>query len=169
MKRIKIEIKWAIIFVIISLLWMVLEKLVGLHSVQIDKQMYLTNLFAIPAIIIYVLALKDKKKKDYKGQMSYKQAFISGLIITTIVALFAPLTQWIISTVITPEYFQNVISYSVESGYHKTLEKAKAHFNLKNYMVQSVIGAFIMGVITSAIVAFFVRSKSIVKPAPNNV
>jgi len=160
MKIIRLEIKWALIFVTMSLLWMLLEKLVGLHSTHIDKHMYWTNLFAIPAIIVYVLALKEKKKKDYNGQMTYKQGFISGLIITAIVTLFSPLTQWIVSTVITPEYFPNVIAHSVEIGYHKSLEEAEAYFNLKNYIVQSVIGAITMGVITSAIVAFFVRTKA---------
>lgn len=158
MEKIKLEIKWAFIFIAMSLLWMLLEKLVGLHSIHIDKHMYLTNLFAIPAIVVYVLALKDKKKQ-YKGQLSYKQGFISGLIITLIVALFAPFTQWIISTIITPEYFPNVIEYSIESGFHSSLEEAEAYFNLNKYMVQSVIGALIMGIITSGIVAFFVRTK----------
>jgi len=158
MEKIKLEIKWAFIFIAMSLFWMLLEKLVGLHSIHIDKHMYLTNLFAIPAIVVYVLALKDKKKQ-YKGQMSYKQGFISGLIITLIVALFAPFTQWIISTIITPEYFPNVIEYSIESGFHSSLEEAEAYFNLNKYMVQSVIGALIMGIITSGIVAFFVRTK----------
>ena len=160
MKNTKTEIKWALIFVVMSLLWMLLEKLVGLHSTHIDKHMYLTNLYAIPAIVVYVLALKDKKKKDYNGQMTYKQGFISGLIITVIVALFAPLTQWITSTIITPEYFPNVIAYSIETGYHKSLEEAQAYFNLKNYIVQSVVGAIVMGVVTSAIVAIFVRTKA---------
>ena len=158
--KIKTEIKWALIFVGMSLLWMVLEKLVGLHGTHIDKHMYLTNLFAIPAIVVYVLALKDKKNKDYKGEMTYKQGLVSGLIITAIVALFAPLTQWITSTWITPEYFPNVIAYSVESGYYTSLEEAEAYFNLENYMFQSVVGAIVMGVLTSAIVAFFVRTKS---------
>ena len=160
MKNTKTEIKWALIFVVMSLLWMLLEKLVGLHSTHIDKHMYLTNLYSIPAIVVYVLALKDKKKKDYNGQMTYKQGFISGLIITVIVALFAPLTQWITSTIITPEYFPNVIAYSIETGYHKSLEEAQAYFNLKNYIVQSVVGAIVMGVVTSAIVAIFVRTKA---------
>jgi len=71
MSNLKIEIKWAIIFSVIGLMWMVLEKLVGLHSTHIDKHMYLTNLFAIPAIIVMVLALKDKKRVFYKGLMSY--------------------------------------------------------------------------------------------------
>lgn len=158
--KIRIELKWALIFVGMSLLWMVLEKLAGLHSTHIDKHMYLTNLFAIPAIVVYVLALKEKKKIDYKGEMTYKQGFVSGLIITAIVALFSPLTQWITSTLITPEYFPNVIAHSVETGFHSSLEEAEAYFNLENYIFQSFVGAIIMGVITSAIVAFFVRTKS---------
>ncbi|WP_300487009.1 DUF4199 domain-containing protein [Flavobacterium sp.] len=160
MAKFKIEIKWAFIFITMSLLWMVLEKLCGLHSTHIDKQQYLTLLFIIPAVWIYFLALKDKKIHYYKGVMSYKQGFISGLIVTLIVALFSPLTQWIISCVITPEYFPNVIEYSLKTGYHKTREAAEAYFSLENYIKQSVIGALMMGIVTTAIVAFFVRSKN---------
>lgn len=155
----KIEIKWAFIFITMSLLWMVLERAVGLHDVHLDKHLYLTNLFAIPAVLVYVLALKDKRDSFYGGKMSYVQGFVSGLIISLIVALFSPLTQWIISTVITPHYFDNVIELSVETGYYKTLEEAQSHFNLKNYMKQSAIGALGMGVVTSGIVAFFTKSK----------
>ena len=160
MKSIGLEIKWAFIFIGMSLLWMLLEKLLGLHSTHIDKHMYLTNLFAIPAILLYVLALKDKKKNYYQGQMTYKQGFISGLIISIIVMVFAPLTQWVTSTVITPEYFPNVIAHSLETGYFTSREEAEAYFNLKNYMVQSTIWSLIMGVVTTAVVALFVRTKS---------
>lgn len=156
-----IEIKWAFIFIVMSLLWMVLERAVGLHDVHLDKHLYLTNLFVIPAVWVYVLALKDKKNNFFGGKMNYKQGFISGLIITVIVALFSPLTQWIISTVITPHYFENVIKLSVETGYLKTVEEAEAQFNLSNYMKQSAIGALVMGLVTSAVVAFFVKTKSL--------
>ena len=160
MQAIRTEIKWAFIFIVMSLLWMLLEKLSGLHSTHIDMHMYLTNLFAIPAIIVYVMALKDKKKTDFSGQMSYKQGFVSGLIMTLIITVFAPLTQWITSTVITPEYFPNVIEHSLETGYYATLEEAEAFFNLKNYMIQSTIFTFVMGIVTTAVVAIFVRTKS---------
>jgi hypothetical protein len=156
-----IEIKWAFIFIVMSLLWMVLERAVGLHDVHLDKHLYLTNLFIIPAVWVYVLALKDKKNNFFGGKMNYKQGFISGLIITVIVALFSPFTQWIISTVITPHYFENVIKLSVETGYLKTVEEAEAQFNLSNYMKQSAIGALVMGLVTSAVVAFFVKTKSL--------
>ena len=155
MKNIKIEIKWAIIFIIMSLLWMVLEKLFGLHGKYIDYHLYLTNLFAIPAIWVMVLALKDKKKKFYNGNMSYKQGLISGIIISVIIALISPLTQWIISYVITPEYFPNVIKRSVEIGYFKTTAEAEANFNYQNYAIQSSVFALIMGVVTTAIAMIF--------------
>ena len=40
-----------------------------------------------------------------------------------------------------------------------TEEVAKNAFNLKSYIIQATMGAFIMGLITSVIVAFFTKSK----------
>ena len=159
MKKLKIEIKWAIIFSIMGLLWMLLEKLCGLHGKYIDYHLYLTNLFSIPAIIVMVLALKDKKKSFYGGQMDYKQGLISGIILSFIIALISPLTQWITSYIITPEYFPNVIKRSVEIGYFKTTAEAEANFNYQNYAIQGAIGALIMGIITTAIAMIFIRTK----------
>lgn len=159
MKNVKIEIKWAIIFSVIGLLWMVLEKLCGLHGKYIDYHLYLTNLFAIPAIIVMVMALKDKKKNFYNGQMNYKQGLISGIILSAIIALLSPLTQWITSFVITPEYFPNVIKRSVEIGYFKTTAEAAANFNYQNYAIQGAIGALVMGIATTAIAMIFIRTK----------
>lgn len=160
MKNLKLELKWAIIFVIMSLAWMVLEKLCGLHGKYIDYHLYLTNLFAIPAIWVMVLALKDKKKNHYNGNMSYKQGLISGIFISIFIALMSPLSQWVISYIITPEYFPNVIKRSVEIGYFKTTAEAEAQFNYPNYAKQSAIGALVMGVLTSAIAMLFIRTKS---------
>lgn len=159
MKKYKIELKWAVIFMVVLLLWMVAEKLVGLHDEHLELQQYLTMLYVIPAIWMYVLALKDKKKNFYNGKMTYKQGFVTGFIISLVVTVFSPLNQWIISEIITPEYFQNVIEYSLETGYHKNKADAEAQFNLKTYIIQSTIWALVMGIVTSAIVALFVKSK----------
>jgi hypothetical protein len=160
MKTISIEIKWALIFSAVTLFWMTGEKVAGLHDKYIDYHVYLTNLFAIPAIIMMVLALREKKKQVYNGKMTYRQGLISGIIISAIIALLGPLTQWITSYVITPEYFPNVIKRSVELGYYKTTEEAAANFNYKNYAIQSSIGAIIMGIATTAIAMIFIRSKN---------
>lgn len=139
-----------------SLVWMWLEKIVGLHSQHIDKHALYTNFFAIPAIIIVVFALLDKRKNYYKGFMSYKQGFITGLLITAIIIVLAPLSQYITLEIITPEYFQNIIKYSVDTG-KMTLAEAEKYFCMQNYIIQSLFGAAIMGIITSALVAIFTK------------
>ena len=150
MEKIKIELKWALIFSVAGLLWMVLEKVTGLHDKYLDYQMYLTNLFAIVAVWLFVLALKDKKRNFYGGTITYKQGFVSGLLLTVFIALLSPLTQWITSYVITPEYFPNVIKRSVELGYYKTTAEAAAQFNYTNYATQGFLFALVIGVITLA-------------------
>ena len=132
----------------------------GWHGENIASHMIMTNIFAVFAIAVYVFALLEKRRVHYQGIMSWKEGFLSGLIMTLIITLLTPFSQLIVHYVISPEYFPNVIKYSVENGYYNSLEEAQDYFNLNNYLLQSAIGALIMGVITSAIVAIFVRRKN---------
>ena len=156
LKKISIEIKWAFIFIAMTLVWMMLERIAGLHDTYIDKHPIFTNFIAIPAIAVYVFALLNKRKKFYNNKMTYVQGLISGLIITFIISIFSPVTQLITSYIITPHYFSNVIDYSVSNGL-MTQEAAEAYFNIKSYIVQGLMGATIMGAVTAAIVAIFTR------------
>tara|TARA_R110002020_G_scaffold341591_2_gene556160 strand:+ start:614 stop:1090 length:477 start_codon:yes stop_codon:yes gene_type:complete len=158
MGSVKIELKWAVVFTIIGLVWMYFEKLMGWHDEHIDQHYIFTNLFAIIAIALYVLALLDKRNNYYGGIITYKHAFLSGLILTAFITIWAPLSQYITSTIITPYYFDKVIDYTVENGL-KSRQEAESYFNLENYIWQSVIGALIMGIITSALVSIFIRRK----------
>lgn len=163
MKQVRIEIKWAIIFVLMQLVWMLMERLTGLHDVNIDKHATFTNLIAIPAVLVYLLALLDKRKRDYNGKMGYKQGVIAGLIITAFVTLLSPLSQAITSLVITPDYFTNVIQYAVDSG-KMTLVEATEYFTLKNYIIQGLIYTPVMGIVTTLIVAIFtIRKRAVNK------
>lgn len=152
----RIEIKWAIIFTAMMLLWMLGERLTGLHGEHIDQHYIYTNFVAIPAILIYVLALRDKRKNFYHGTMTYQQGFLTGLIMTVFITLLTPLTQYIISEIISPGYFTNAIDYAIETE-NMTPQKAKDFFNLKSYILQATIGAFVMGLVTTAVVAIFMR------------
>ncbi len=151
-----IEIKWAIIFTIMMLLWMVVEKMSGLHDIYIADHALYSTFVAIPAIAIYVIALLDKRKNSYNGRMTYQQGFVTGFIITIFITLLTPLTQYITSTVISPDYFANVIEYAVDNNI-MTREAAEAEFNLNNYLIMATVGSFVMGTITSLIVAIFTR------------
>ena len=152
-----LEIKWGLIFAGVALLWMVFEKWMGWHDEGIDKHATYTLFFFPVAILIYVLALREKRQQ-LGGAMSWKEGFISGLIIAVVVALLSPLSQYIVHTFISPEYFENIITYSVDNNL-TTQEEAEAYFNLVSYMRQGFIGALIAGLFTSAVVALILRTK----------
>ena len=158
MQKYLTEIRWGFIFTAVMLLWMWGEQLVGLHGRHIAQHATYTNLFAIPAILVYVLALRQKKQRDYNGIMSWKQGMQAGLLITLVVVLLSPAAQWLTNKVVSPNYFLNMQAYVVTEGM-MSAERAAEYFSLNNYMLQSVIGAAIMGVLTSVIVAFFLRTK----------
>lgn len=155
--KFKLEVKWGILFVLMSLLWMLFEKAMGWHGANIEDQRYFTNLFAIPAIAVYILAFRDRRKSE-AGPMQWKHGFLFGLGMTIVITLFSPLSQWIVSEIISPEYFPNVIDYVVSHG-EMTQEAAEDYFSLSNYIIQSTVFALLMGLITSAIVALFIRKK----------
>lgn len=156
MRTFATEIRWGVYFTGMTLGWMLMEKLTGLHSTHIDRHATLTNLVAIPAIALYVFALRSKRDNDLGGTMSYRQALVSGAIISAVVMVLSPLTQLITSKVITPDYFPNAIAHVVATG-QMSQEAAEGYFNLKNYIVQGLIGAPVMGLLTTAIVGLFVK------------
>lgn len=158
MKKFQIEIKWGILFILSGLIWMVLEKSLGWHDELLDQHATYTMFYAPIAIALYVLALRDKKKTDYQRKMTYLQGLISGLLLTLVVVILTPLSQYISHEYISPEYFPNIRKLSVEKG-QMTQEEAEMHFSLMSYIQQSLIFAAFMGVLTSAIVAIFTRSK----------
>jgi hypothetical protein len=158
MKQISVEIKWAVIFIIMQLLWMFMEKLTGLHSEHIDKHPVYTNLVAIPSILVYFFALTDKRKRYFGGLMNYKQGLLTGLIISVIVTLLVPLTLYITLYFITPDFFSNAINYSVTFGKSTQLE-AEKYFSFSNYLIQSLVFTPVAGVLTSLLVAVFTRRK----------
>lgn len=166
MKKFKIEFKWAVIMSIIFLAWMTLEKQLGFHDEKIKWQIFFTMLIIFPNFLLYYLALSDKKKNYYNGEMSWKQGFISGVVVSFIVVIFSPITQFITHEFITPNYFDKLITLSVESK-RLTLEEAKNYFNLTAYIWQSISGGLSFGIVIGAIVAYILKTKttdSTIKP-----
>lgn len=157
MQKIALELKWAVVFVVAGLVWMLLERLSGLHSTRIEWHPVVTNFFIVVAVAVYWLALKEKRK-SLGGTITFKQAFFSGLLITLFVTLLTPIWQYINCVIISPNYFKNVTAYSVE---HKLMnaEAAADYFSLKNYIIQSTIFAPVAGIITSLLIALIVSRK----------
>jgi hypothetical protein len=88
--------------------------------------------------------------------MTYLQGFVTGIWISLFVTLLTPITQYITSYWISPEYFDNMIEFSVSQG-KMNQEEAESFFNFNSYLLQSTLFAPVAGIVTSAIVAIFTR------------
>lgn len=158
MNKIKIELKWAIIFTTFTLVWWLLEKTLGWHDENIANHLWLTFFFSIFVIFMYVLAIREKRRRHYNKTITWKQAFLSGLLLSAFAAALSPLAQYITHNYITPEFFVSVKESSITHNL-MTIESANHYFSLTGYMYRSVIAYLVGGSIVSALVGLLLRRK----------
>lgn len=159
MNRFAYEIKWGAIFTACSILWMAFEKSMGWHDAFIEKQATYSMFFGLIAIAVYVLALLDKKKQHYAGSMNWTQGFLSGLVLTVVIAILTPLSLYAGLTSVSPEFLTNMKNLAISKG-SMSPEAAETFYGMQGYIMSSVFFALSTGVVTSAVVALFVRSKT---------
>lgn len=162
MKDIKIEIRWALLFTLISMIWMFVEvNFLNWHDKYISSQfgnhfLILIILFAV----VYYFALREKRNQYYKRKITWKQAFLSGCVISVIVALLSPLAEYFNYHYLSPQYFDHMIAYQTEKASHPmTLEAAKDFFNMKSFLIQGIFTSFSFGFLVSLLLALVVRTK----------
>lgn len=157
MYKFRIEIKWALILMIVSLAWVGMENRAGLHGSRIDQQMKYSYIYGAVAFIIYVMALRDKKYNFYNGLMNWQQGFISGVILSFIIALFSPVSQMIVHKIIAPSYLQNAIEHGVSMGGNE--EFLRSYYNLKAQIIYAFVESLSFGMIASALISYFIRKR----------
>lgn len=160
MNRYKIEIKWATLFSLTFMLWNLAEKLLGLHDAQILNHATVSYFFIIVVFAYYVIALYDKKKNYFANNMNWSQGFVTGCYLSLFICIQSPLTHYINLNLISPDFFKNAIAYVTEAKL-MTPVAAQEYFNLKSYMIQGAFGNISFGIVTAAIVAYFLRTKQI--------
>lgn len=161
MKKFAIEIKWGIRYFFAYLVWVYIEKMSGYYNEKIGDYLMYSMLFYFIAVFIYVFAIKDKKKNFFNDNMDWKQGCVTGIFITIVIAVLMPLCQIVIHKGMAPEFFPNMIENAVAKG--NKIENAKAYFNLSSYIFQGIFSALSFGVVISAIVAYFLQTKSLKK------
>lgn len=158
MSKFRTEFKWAIVFTLCALIWKYFEKMMGWHGEHVGKYVIYSLAFGIVAIPVYVFALRDKKATDYNGKMTWKEGFFSGLILSVIVATLSPVVNYVTFTSFSPDFYDNLIPIIVDGG-KMNLEEAQNYFNLTNTIRNGIFNDLSYGVVTGAIIAFFIKSK----------
>lgn len=157
MRKFSIELKWGIVLTVLSLLWSLLEKQMGLHDHQISKHMLYNMIFTFLAVPVYFLAIRDKKVNYFYNVMTWAQGFVSGAIISVVLALLSPLVTLFTYKVVSPLYFEKATQTALSKG--ATLANAQMYFNLESYMLQNAFTALSMGLVVSAGIALLLKNK----------
>lgn len=157
MKKFAIEIKWGIRYAFLWILWLFIEKSSGYYDTKISDHALYSMLFTFIILFVYYVSIKEKKNDFFKGIMTWKQGCVSGIVLTIVIAILTPFCQVIFHKAIAPEFFPNMIEYSISKG--NSAEMAKSYFNLSSYILQNIFGVLSLGVVISAIVALFLQTK----------
>lgn len=159
MKNFKIELRWGILFSLALMVWMLIEKNLGWHDEYIGEQLGY-HFISLPLLyaLVYYFALREKRESYYKGVLSWQRGVVSGIVISAVVALLSPLTQYFIYHFISPDYFQNIIAYQADNT-SMTQEGAEELFTMKFYIIQAIFSSLSMGIVISAILALFLKKK----------
>lgn len=158
MKNYTIEIKWAFRFTLLILAWAIGEKFAGFHDIHIDNYFYFDMLFAFPAVLFYILALKEKKKYFFNNEINWTQGFISGMALSVFITLLMPFALYVIYTSVSPNFFENIIQYKTENS-KTAVDTLQKTFNMKSFIFSETFSALSKGIITGALISFFIRTK----------
>lgn len=161
MKDFRTELRWGIIFSLVSMIWVYIEKnLLNWHDEHIAHQLgYHFIVTILLFFIFFYLGIKDKKKNYYKGRLTWKQGVVSGGMITVIIVLLSPLTVFFIYHYITPDYFEHMIAYQTgKELYPMEVAAARRSFNMTSFIINEVSTTFSFGIGISALLSLFLRT-----------
>lgn len=158
MKNYSIEIKWAIVYVIISFLWIFIQKSLGFFDSNIPGHVLFSLLIVLVLAPLFYFSQTDKKKNFLNNKMVWKQGFISGCLVIVMATIFVPVLSYVTYEIVAPDFFDKAIAFYTTSGKLNPVEAAE-QFNLKNAIIRGISDNLSFGISFSAIMAFFTKSK----------
>jgi hypothetical protein len=153
---IRIELRYAVLTSLLVLLWLIMEFEIGLQDKYVAFHPYISLLAFLIPVVTYRLAIREKIEEKY-GKLSFKQAFVSGLLMTFFCSILAVPIQIGFQKLVNPDFFETMITYTAQKS-HSTMEQAAQYFNPRNYIAEQVLYTFIIGTIISLILAFRMRT-----------
>lgn len=162
----KIEIKWSIIISVLNFVWLCAEYVTGLHSRYVDVLPYVTIFSIIIPIAGLNKAIREKRDRQYNGQISFWQSMQCGSIITVISAVLSIFSIIVYFKIVNPDYVAFMISHTAqkaaENGENisQATQNAAQFFNMKSYMQQSFAGTMFIGLTLTLLISIFIKKKS---------
>lgn len=158
MNNIGIQLKWAAIITAFSCIWAAIEKALGYHN-DFSNILAIAFVYYIILTFLWAFAFIDKKKSLGKNaEWEFKSALKFGLLLTALLTVLNPISQYIIYESISPDYFNNIIEYQSSKGV-QTKESLELIHNINFSIRQGVMNALSLGVIYTALYSWVFKTK----------
>lgn len=148
----KIEFKWTLIFSLVSIMWMVMERILGLHNGFLEYHFYFSLLSIIPLYVVFTLAIKDKGVNRYEGENQLMNSIYTLLKLILLVTISSPFVQYLALSYVSPNYFKNLAQLAIEQSKLTDLEEAKSVMGFEAYAFMISLKYFSLSVAASIIV-----------------
>lgn len=158
MEKFKIEFKWASMFTGINLIWVYIEKYLGLHDEHIDYHSIVGLVILVPFTISIFMSLRQKREEYYEGNITWQKAFLSGSLLSLLVAGLSAGPVYVMTQYISPDFFEIAKAKSINRG--ATQDMADQFFNLNAYISQAIMFYLAFGIMISAVVGLFLKQKN---------
>jgi len=159
MKKFEIELKWASAFTAISIAWVYFEKYLGYHGTNVSSQPIFSFWLMVPQALIYIVAIRQKRERYYGGEITWQKAFISGVVLSAIIAGLSPAAVYLMTEFISPEFMSNIVEVRAEQGVPR--EGLEQIYNLNTMLRDAIFNNLATGVFFSAIIALFLKNKKV--------
>lgn len=141
------------------MLFLSFEKAMGWHDEHIQYHIVYSLLIIFPQALLFYFALIEKKKKYYQGKITWQQAFLSGGVLSLLIAGISPATMYYMHTFLSPNFLPLAIEKFVASGGDEAT--AQSYHSLEAYIKNAILFNVSMGIVLSAIVGVFVKTKEV--------
>lgn len=159
-----LEIKYAFIISIFTLLWLVFEMISGLQSEYLEWHAIVTNFSLLIPILGIWFAINEFKGMRVT-KYTFQKGFGVGFRITLINTVLSLPIIYLFYEFVNPDWQSTMMEASKNKALlegknaEQAVEQARVYFSMKSYMIQAAIGTLIFGSIVSSVVAFVVKSR----------
>lgn len=163
----KTELKFGLITIITGIVWVMIEHIAGLNTERFEQGEIVRMLFAFMPFIFILSGIRAKKKMA--GRISFLSAWRTGSLIALIYSIGLSIWFWLYASYINLEFLQNTVKWEntklLKKGLSPQALKEAIKANTQMYggspfsYIMLAFSFFVMGVIASAVIALFMKSK----------
>lgn len=162
-----LEFRWGVVIGLAGLIWLYLSYYLGMHTSGVAMVQVMALIGFLIQVVGFVFALRGIHRSY--PEMTFREGGASGIRIAGIVAVIAVMTQLGYFFIIHPEWTEYMVEettayYEAQGVTGEDLEEyregAMTTFGLRSYLLQSALGALLVGAITTLITMAVLKGRA---------